>query len=379
MIPPAGALPALEIEGAVMAALEAWLRNTQHLIAMIGDRNLAAPHLNQSLNAARQLADSIRSSNSLERRSLITAVVSRITIASGTLVLKIRRGSLLQAIGVADGQVSSSDATGDEQDITVPFSLRRRGVEARLILGDDQRDSLVDPVLVATIAKAHAWFAQLASGDAISINDIAHAAECSRQRDQQTPPSRLPRARHCRGHHGRPAAARADGQTSQAVRQPATRLGSPARGSGLPGSCTTLGTAVRAHAPGLPIIHRSPNRNRKARRIQPVLADSLPPADDRSRGPSGSRNRQLRKPARSAPITCLRLVSGPEGHGKDPQYGGKVRLPRQREGITGAEETGWWAHQDSNLEPDGYEPSALTIELWAPTGGMATAIRGRML
>ena len=27
----------------------------------------------------------------------------------------------------------------------------------------------------------------------------------------------------------------------------------------------------------------------------------------------------------------------------------------------------WWAHQDSNLEPDGYEPSALTIELWAPT------------
>ena len=27
--------------------------------------------------------------------------------------------------------------------------------------------------------------------------------------------------------------------------------------------------------------------------------------------------------------------------------------------------TGWWARQDSNLEPDGYEPSALTIELQA--------------
>jgi hypothetical protein len=25
----------------------------------------------------------------------------------------------------------------------------------------------------------------------------------------------------------------------------------------------------------------------------------------------------------------------------------------------------WWARQDSNLEPDGYEPSALTIELRA--------------
>jgi hypothetical protein len=28
----------------------------------------------------------------------------------------------------------------------------------------------------------------------------------------------------------------------------------------------------------------------------------------------------------------------------------------------------WWARQDSNLEPDGYEPSALTIELRAPGG-----------
>ena len=27
---------------------------------------------------------------------------------------------------------------------------------------------------------------------------------------------------------------------------------------------------------------------------------------------------------------------------------------------------GWWAHQDSNLEQAGYEPAAVTVELWAP-------------
>jgi hypothetical protein len=26
-----------------------------------------------------------------------------------------------------------------------------------------------------------------------------------------------------------------------------------------------------------------------------------------------------------------------------------------------------WAHQDSNLEQAGYEPAALTVELWAPS------------
>jgi hypothetical protein len=28
----------------------------------------------------------------------------------------------------------------------------------------------------------------------------------------------------------------------------------------------------------------------------------------------------------------------------------------------------WWVHQDSNLGPAGYEPVALTAELWTRTG-----------
>ncbi len=61
----------------------------------------------------------------------------------------------------------------DPHEIIVPFSLRRRGVEAKLIIGDDQQTKMVDPILVSTIANAHAWFQQLASGQTSSINDIA--------------------------------------------------------------------------------------------------------------------------------------------------------------------------------------------------------------
>jgi hypothetical protein len=32
-----------------------------------------------------------------------------------------------------------------------------------------------------------------------------------------------------------------------------------------------------------------------------------------------------------------------------------------------------WAHQDSNLERAGYEPAALTVELWARTSECNTA------
>ena len=37
----------------------------------------------------------------------------------------------------------------------------------------------------------------------------------------------------------------------------------------------------------------------------------------------------------------------------------------QRPGIAGSYRTAWWARQDSNLQPDRYERSALTVELRA--------------
>ena len=178
-------LPALQIEGAVLAALEAWLKSPQELLAMIGNHNLAAPNLNQSLSAAGQLADSIRHSPPPKGHSPIGTIVSRITIASQSLTVTIRRGKLLQAIGITEAQASDLDETGDEHELSVPFSLRRRGVEARLIVGDGRHNNSFNPVLVTTIAKAYGWFRQLASGNAISINHIAQqqnvpASEISR-------------------------------------------------------------------------------------------------------------------------------------------------------------------------------------------------------
>ncbi|MCG3777155.1 MAG: hypothetical protein JW395_4031 [Nitrospira sp.] len=57
-------------------------------------------------------------------------------------------------------------------EISVPISLRRRGVEAKLILGDDRQNKTVDRLLVSTIANAHSWFGDLVAARKSSINDI---------------------------------------------------------------------------------------------------------------------------------------------------------------------------------------------------------------
>lgn len=56
----------------------------------------------------------------------------------------------------------------------VPVNLRRRGVEARLIIpGSSHARRLVDPALCCLVARARLWFDQLTSGDAPSIRAIA--------------------------------------------------------------------------------------------------------------------------------------------------------------------------------------------------------------
>ena len=39
---------------------------------------------------------------------------------------------------------------------------------------------------------------------------------------------------------------------------------------------------------------------------------------------------------------------------------------QSKEASRGIYRMKWWAHQDSNLGQAGYEPAALTAELWAP-------------
>jgi len=81
--------------------------------------------------------------------------------------------SLFLCGGVMNHDTIEDNPICDHHEIAVPFSLRRRGVEARLIVGDCQVVKAVDHILVATIARALAWFQELASGNKASINDIA--------------------------------------------------------------------------------------------------------------------------------------------------------------------------------------------------------------
>jgi site-specific DNA recombinase len=89
-------------------------------------------------------------------------------------------------LGVSNVLATQEDVTESCHELIVPWQIKRRGIETRLIIGASSKDNNFDAKLVYTIAKAYTWYNDLKSGTSTSINDIAKAeslpaSEVSRQ------------------------------------------------------------------------------------------------------------------------------------------------------------------------------------------------------
>ena len=178
-------LPAREIEAAVVQFLSQFLRTPDQLMTILDGHSPTTAHLSQSLAKAQALADRIQNSCLRERRDLVLLLLRRITLSNGSLIFRLDRSNLIQALGIQIAGSMHADASAEYIDIEVPFRLRRRGVETRLVLGLAHRPDGSDPILATTIARAHAWFRQLTSGPDASIDGLARqhgipASEISR-------------------------------------------------------------------------------------------------------------------------------------------------------------------------------------------------------
>jgi len=144
-------LPGRKLESIVAEAI------ADHLDRAAAQHHLlAAPDLRADPDlgkAARALAASLRKSDA----ALHAEVLISGTLRPGTLSLTLDRSELSAALGVPAG-----DLKPDLHQISAEVQLRRRGVEAKLIVGD--RASPPDPVLLRTLRDAHRWTQLLHDG-----------------------------------------------------------------------------------------------------------------------------------------------------------------------------------------------------------------------
>ena len=131
----------------------------------------------QSDRIASEVNKNLTDGNVPTKRNVLQTILKRITIETDGLRFEFDKAGIRRLL-LGDFGADGPPIEGDTvQEVWKPIQLKWRGIEAKLVLGGDTSATQnTDRKLIKTIASAHFWFDQLASGEAASIDDIAAKA-----------------------------------------------------------------------------------------------------------------------------------------------------------------------------------------------------------
>ena len=156
-------VPAPELERVVVTAARSILADQAALVLGIQDCSEDAQNLEQILGVASNWRE--RLGDEGEASAALTELIKQVQLTESGLRI---------TVNIPVVSVGSGPSEGISLSHFVPMTIRRRGVELRLIL-NGQSDGLrrVDPALLKALARGRAWFEELASGRVGSLAEIA--------------------------------------------------------------------------------------------------------------------------------------------------------------------------------------------------------------
>ena len=143
-------------------------------------RNAPSDQIRKLLGRAARMAAALGGSPG-ERARLVRELVEKIIVDEKTIIIKLRRGLLVGG----DVPSSASEAASDGAvELTAAVAFTRRGAETKLVLpglAPQKHSSRCDPALIKAIARGRAWFEELVSGRARSLQELAKRDDISRR------------------------------------------------------------------------------------------------------------------------------------------------------------------------------------------------------
>lgn len=184
-------VPAVELEAIVDQQIGQLLGDQARLASRI-DARADAGKIEKTLEAAR---DRLAGLSTDHTRILISQIVRRVTLHPDRIEMQIDTGRLLAWLDCGEADIGppgrAADTRVDAQHssivvISTPISIKRRGVETRLVIDADSASSRKpDPRLVDAIARAHLYLDKLTDGSGRTVAEVAdlfgvHSADVSR-------------------------------------------------------------------------------------------------------------------------------------------------------------------------------------------------------
>jgi site-specific DNA recombinase len=161
-------LPAKELDRAVIQIVIEWLENREKLESTLLSPDALIAERNKLAAAASLLVDEWK--QGCETRMPIVNLVGRIELAPAEIRITLDHHCLIEAF-----KMSAIDTIEMEEIVIgAPIALKRRGVEAKLVIGGDSAlTARPDASLIAALASAQNWFSNLQTGEAESVLELA--------------------------------------------------------------------------------------------------------------------------------------------------------------------------------------------------------------
>jgi DNA invertase Pin-like site-specific DNA recombinase len=165
-------LAAREIEEAVIRILADALTSPAGLVERFGAAGMPSDQIRKLLSRAARVKAALGGSPG-ERAKLVRDLVEKIIVDEKTIIIKLRRSFLL---GGEVPSCASDEPSESAVELTAAAAFTRRGAETKLVLpglAQQKHSSRCDPALIKAIARGRAWFEELATGRARSLQDLA--------------------------------------------------------------------------------------------------------------------------------------------------------------------------------------------------------------
>ena len=169
---PVWRLAAQEVEGAVIRILVEALTSPAGLLEGYGAGGMPVDQMRKMLARAARLAAAL-SGSPQDRAKLVRGLVEKMIVDEKAITIKMRPGALSGRDGPSP---ALEDPSSSAIELTAAVALKRRGVETKLMLpGLDQpsHSAKRDPALLKAIARGRAWFDELVTGRALSLQALA--------------------------------------------------------------------------------------------------------------------------------------------------------------------------------------------------------------
>jgi len=121
------------------------------------------------IQKAEKVVEELDADDIARQRDVFQRSIRRIELSASLIKIDLDRSGLAVILGLDPINLGQEDIV-----LKAPAQLRRRGVEARLVIdGPAETRSPPDPRLCRLVAKAHLWFRKLETGEMASIRAIA--------------------------------------------------------------------------------------------------------------------------------------------------------------------------------------------------------------